>query len=150
MIKSERDISQRNSKMSTRLKLSKEISEQLDFLSRKLGLRRNIVCRLAVGRSLAEKESVKNNEHSDSLGFELNRTTITGIHDDLFRALINQHEKNRVNDFEFFSKYIRNHIERGITFLYREYSKKNSPIEFLVGLINLDRKNKTQEGLFSG
>jgi len=134
--------------MSTRLKLSKEISEQLDFLSRKLGLRRNIVCRLAIGRSLAEKDSVKNNEHSNSLGYELNRTTITGNHDDLFKALINQHEKTRINDFEFFAMYIRNHIERGIFLLYSEYFKINSPIEFLVGLINLDIKSTNQIDLF--
>ena len=135
--------------MSTRLKLSKEKSEQLDFLSTKLGLRRNIVCRLAIGRSLVEAQSVKDIDHVDSLGYELNRTTITGIHDEIFRALITQHEKRKLDDFEYFSKYTRNHIERGITLLNVEFQRINSPIDFLVGLIDFDKRKKVQVDLLA-
>jgi len=134
--------------MSARLKLSKEKSDHLDSLSIKLGLRRNIVCRLAIGRSLVKKESVKEYEHEDSLGFELNRPTVAGNHDALFRALINQHEGKKLNDLEFFSHYMRNHIERGIELLVGEYSKINSPVEFLLRLVDYDKQEKQHLDLF--
>lgn len=125
--------------MSIRLKLSKEVSHQLDYLSNKLGLRRNIICRLAIGRSLAEKETVKNMKPIDSGGYEFNRYTLTGDQDELFKALVNQHEKKKLSDSEYFSKYLRNHVERGTHFLYTEYNRINSPIDFLVGLVDKKR-----------
>lgn len=120
--------------MISRLKLSKEVSQKLLYLSNKLKLRRNIVCRLAVGKSLTEKETVKNLEFEDSAGFEFNRYTLTGNYDGLTKALIIQHGKKKISDSEYFSKYLRSHIERGINLLYLEYNKVNSPIEFLVQL----------------
>jgi len=135
--------------MSNKLKLSKESSDQVDYLSTKLGLRRNIQCRLAIGRSLAVKNSVRNIYPKDNLGREYNRSTITGEHDKLFQALINQHEKKRLNDFEFFSKFLRNHIERGINLLVQEFDKINSPIEFIIGLINEKERDPNQIALFS-
>jgi len=122
--------------MSSRLKLSEKVSNQLDTLSNKLGLRRNIVCRLAIGRSLVEKETVKDMKPNDSSGREFNRYTLTGDQDALFKALIIQHEQKKVDDNEYFSKYLRNHIERGTNLLYLEYSKINSPVDFLVGLVD--------------
>ena len=79
--------------MSSRLRISKKASEQLNHLSKRLDLRRNIVCRLAIGRSLAEKGSVKNMKPKDSAGFEFNRYTLTGEDDEIFKALVKQHEK---------------------------------------------------------
>jgi len=135
--------------MTTRIKLSKEISIKLDYLSRKLILRRNIICRIAIGRSLVDRKSVKNYTHLDSQGYELNRITIIGRHADLFRALINQHERERIGDFEYFSKYVRNHIARGVSLLHEEYERVNSPTEFLLGLIDFDiREENKQVDLF--
>lgn len=120
--------------MPTKLKLSRESSKRLEYLSNKLGLRRNIICRLAIGRSLAKIESVENNEPEDSAGYEFNRYTLTGEQDDIFKALVIQHEGKKLNDSLYFSKYLRNHIERGVDLLYKEYEKINSPIDFLVRL----------------
>ena len=120
--------------MSNKLKLSQEASEKLLLLSTRLDLRRNIVCRLAIGRSLAEKESVKSINPADSAGYEFNRYTLTADFDELFKALLRQHERKKMNDTEYFSVYLRNHIERGVQLLYAEYQRVNSPIDFLTGL----------------
>jgi len=125
--------------MPAKLKLSKEMSECLDYLSNKLGLRRNIVCRLAAGRSLAELESVKDFKPKDSSGFEFNRYTLTGESDDIFKALIIQHEQRTLTDDQYFSSFLRNHIERGIVLLYEEYEKINSPVDFLIGLVDFNK-----------
>jgi DNA sulfur modification protein DndE len=120
--------------MPVKLKLSEKTSKHLEYLSRRLGLRRNIVCRLAIGRSLAEKESVLSISPKDSNGYEFNRYTLTGEYDNIFKALVVQHEKRKLHDTEYFAKYLRNHIERGINLLYHEYERINSPVEFLVAL----------------
>jgi len=120
--------------MPSKLKISEEASKRLDYLSNKLALRRNIVCRLAIGRSLANKKSISTIKPRDSAGYEFNRYTLTGEHDDIFKLLISQHGKKKLNDAIYFSKYLRNHIERGIDLLYKEYEKINSPVDFLVML----------------
>lgn len=122
--------------MISKLKLSKSNSDKLLYLANKLKLRRNIVCRLALGRSLMEEESVRSLEIKDNYGFEFNRYTLTGELDLIFRSLITQHENKKISDEVYFSKYLRNHIERGIDELYSEYSKINSPVQFLLNFIN--------------
>ena len=133
--------------MPAKLKLSEEASKCLEYLSKRLGLRRNIVCRLAIGRSLAEKESVKTMDLKDSNGYEFNRYTLTGEYDSVFKALITQHEKKKLYDTEYFTKYLRNHIERGINLLYHEYERINSPVEFLVALSINGQKSDIQDYL---
>lgn len=125
--------------MSSRLKISKKASEQLGHLSNRLALRRNIVCRLAIGRSLAEKESVKNIRPKDSAGYEFNLGTLTGEYDGIFKALVNQHERKKMNDRDYVSTFLRNHIERGIQLLYIEYQRINSPMDFFADLFKSDK-----------
>ena len=120
--------------MSSKLKISEEASEQLSLLSKRLDLRRNIVCRLAIGRSLAETASVNSIRPKDSAGYEFNRYTLTGEYDDLFKALVRQHEGKKMDDREYFSTFLRNHLERGIQILYKEYQRINSPIDFFADL----------------
>ena len=126
--------------MQNKLKLSKESSSKLDSLSTKLNLRRNIICRLAIGRYLVDSSSVFEIEPLDNTGFEFNRYTLTGEHDNFFKLLIIQHEGKKFDDDTYFSIYLRNHIERGIEILYDEYQIINSPTEFLLFLSSLSEK----------
>lgn len=126
--------------MQNKLKLSKDSSSKLDSLSTKLNLRRNIICRLAIGRSLIDGSSVVEIEPLDNTGFEFNRYTLTGEHDNIFKLLIVQHEGKKIDDDSYFSIYLRNHIERGIEMLYGEYQTINSPTEFLVYLSEISEK----------
>lgn len=119
----------------TKLKLSKNAQRQLDFLSTRLGLRPNIVCRLALGRSLSVPESVKDYIPEDSAGIEFNRHTLTGDFDEIFQMLIFQHENRRIGERMYFPIFFRNHLERGIHMLYNEYQTVNSPITFLLKLV---------------
>lgn len=120
--------------MAARIKISNKASERLENLSRKLDLRRNIVCRLAIGRSLKHIEPLNTYKLEDSNGFEFNRYTITGEYDIIYKALVTQYEGKRINDREYFLTYIRKHIERGVQLLFKEYQEINSPIEFLTCL----------------
>ncbi len=132
--------------MSSKLKLSLSASEQLDFLSKKLNLRRNTICRLAIGRSLKKKDRIKDIKFDDSLGYEFNRYTLTGEHDLIFKALVAQCEQSQVTDSEFFTKHLRNHIERGVAIMHGEYRITNSPSSFLIGLANNNDEAATEKG----
>lgn len=205
--------------MTNKLLLSEEVSEKLRELSKKLGLRRNIVCRIAVGRSLKEgylfslnysnhkkhleeetlssklkeefekkghglnkQAKISNNDGAwwikrggkekyriektdeelkvykvgkmltddgdiqkttlddfdfgfdDSNGYEFNRYTLTGEYDDYFKAMIVQAEGKSMSDEEFFTKYLRKHIERGIELMYKEYQRVGSKYTYLSKL----------------
>lgn len=122
--------------MRNKLKISEEATKQLKFLSNKLDLRRNIICRIAVAESLNNKNKISKFEPKDSQGLEFNRYTLTGDQDLIFKSLIIQHEKKKINEDEFFSIYFRKHIERGVNSLYDQYQKINSPVDFLLKLTN--------------
>ena len=120
--------------MKNRLRLSEKATKQLIHLSNRLDLRRNIICRLAVGKSLAIDKSVKDFKPEDSKGLEFNRITLTGDQDLIFKSLILQHEKNPIDEEIFFPQFFRNHIEQGLDVLSSEYKKINSPVDFLMKL----------------
>jgi len=120
--------------MKNRLRISQDASKQLNYLSKRLDLRRNIICRLAVGKSLSIVDSIKDFKPEDSKGLEFNRPTLTGDQDNIFKALIIQHEKKQIDENIYFPIYFRNHIERGLDVLYKKYQKINSPIDFLMKL----------------
>jgi len=101
--------------------------------------KRNILCRLAVAKSLTIDKPVEDYSPSDSKGLEFNRPTLTGDQDLLFKSLIIEHEKKPIDDDSFFSKYFRNHIERGINILYNEFQKINSPVDYLMKLAELKK-----------
>jgi len=122
--------------MPSKLKLSKEASDNLNILSMRFSLKRNVICRIAVGRSLSDPATVEGLKPKDNLGFEFNRYTLTGDFDEIFRAVVCQHAGKKLDDDQYFSNYFRNHIERGLALLYIEFKKVNSPTEFLVGLFD--------------
>ncbi|MGV9141785.1 MAG: DNA sulfur modification protein DndE [Promethearchaeota archaeon] len=130
--------------MSNKLKISKDAAQKLNYLATRLNFKRNIVCRLAVGRSLAVKSSVSEFKPEDNNGFEFNRYTLTGDYDNIYKAFVTQHEGRKLSENDYFNKYFRRHVERGLGLLYDEYLKINSPIDFLVNLVDGEiKENKS-------
>lgn len=132
---------------SNKLQLSRLGTKELDHLSARLDLRPNVICRLAIGRSLSIKESVRVYQRTseeevgceDTVPREFNRFTLTGDEDELYKILIYQHEyeysKNKIAVNQYFKEYFLKHIERGLDSLYYEYQRVNSPVEFLRSLV---------------
>ena len=120
-------------RMSSKMKLSKNSSSELDYLSTVLGLRRNIICRMALGLSLNEKNPPAIID-DDSMGQEFNKPTILGTDEGMFSILTSQHYGKRISEEEMFSKYMRAEISFGIHLLYERYKALNSPIQFFEEL----------------
>ena len=96
-----------------------------------------ILAKLSVSMSLKSGTPLNSIDfRSDSLGLELNRQTITGEWDDLFKCLIEMFENKHINDDEYVQKYIKAHLDRGARLLGGEarYSKN-----LFVNLCQLDK-----------
>ena len=92
-----------------------------------------ILSKLAISMSIKSGKPLDEQDfHTDSFGLELNRQTITGEWDDLFKSIIEMFEQKHINDDDYFQKYLKAHLDRGARLIYSEF-KYNS--DFLVGLL---------------
>ena len=112
-----------------KLKTCKETMKIFEEMGAVLHLQPFALCKLSVALSLRCKEPLD----FDSLpkntdGLELNRQTITGEYDDLFKALITSHAGRCLEDEEYFPKYLKAHIDRGAKMLGSEYRYANDNI----------------------
>lgn len=124
--------------MADKLKTSKIAAEQLNILSSRLSLKRNVICRIAIATSLSKKCAVPEIIVGDLDGYEFNKSTILGPDELIFRSVA-AYVQNKPMDSDFFNIIIRNHLERGLDIIYNEYEKVNSPVTFLTLLA----KNKS-------
>ena len=93
-----------------------------------------ILSKLSIAMSLKSKTPLNSIDfHTDSFGLELNRQTITGEWDELFKCLIEMFEKKHINDDDYVQKYLKAHLDRGAKMIYSEYKYHN---DFLLALLS--------------
>ena len=93
-----------------------------------------ILAKLSVSMSLKSGTPLNAIDfQSDSLGLELNRQTITGQWDDLFKCLIEMFENKHINDDEYVQKYLKAHLNRGAKMIYSEFKYHN---DFLLAMLS--------------
>ena len=95
-----------------------------------------ILSKLAISMSVKsgmplEQEDFK----TDTFGLELNRQTITGEYDDLFKSIIEVFEGYHISDDEYFQKYLKAHLDRGAKLIHSEF--KYSP-DFILAMVSTD------------
>ena len=97
----------------------------MDFFSKITaaeGLQPFILSKLAISLSLkSNKPLAEKDFHTDTNGLELNRQTITGEYDTLFKGLIEMFEGHHIEDDEYFQKYLKAHLDRGARLLFSEF-----------------------------
>ena len=121
-----------------KLKTSKETAIIFEELGGAVHLQPFALCKIAIALSLRDSEFLSESSfHTNTDGLELNRQTITGEYDDLFKALIISHAKQTLTDEEYFPKYLKAHIDRGAKYLISEYRYSNG--NFYKHLVELDR-----------
>ena len=96
------------------------------------------LCKIAVALAIRAQECVLDEDFkTDNDGLELNRQTITGEYDDLFKALILQKENRSISDEEYFPKYLKAYIDKGAKMLASEFKYSNN--EFYKHLVQIDK-----------
>lgn len=125
--------------MNFRLKMSKTTTEILKNLQSSTGLTPNVLARLSVGLSLRDS-NIPEMKPKDTAGQEINRNTLTGEYDYIYRALITQHTGREVKDEEYFPELFQAHLERGASLLNREYRKAGNRERFFTQLLLLSEE----------
>ena len=88
-----------------------------------------IALSVASSKPLEEGDFKTNNE-----GLELNRQTITGDHDTLFKSIIIAELKEPLTDEEYFPKYLKAHLDRGALMLESEFRYSRNFLDHLCKL----------------
>lgn len=123
--------------MAFKLKASKKTAEIFDRIEGSECLTCYTLVKLAIALSLRSKEHLKESDfHTNTLGRELNRQTITGDADALYKCLMELHAQKHLTDEEFFPSYVKAHIDRGAILLDQEQRYGG---DFLVHLTELEK-----------
>lgn len=77
-----------------------------------------------------------NGKLEDSSGLDLNRQTITGENDLLFKKLIEQNEGRSIQEEDYFPNYVKAYLDYGAILLEQEYKYTN---DIYVHLVELDK-----------
>lgn len=121
--------------MTNKLHTSVQTQEIFNALGQSLGLQPFILSKLAIALSVKKGKLLDEDYITDNDGLELNRQTIFGDHDLLFKSLIISREKRTINEEEYFPGIVKAHLDRGAQLLENEkrYSK-----DFYNHMCNLD------------
>lgn len=127
--------------MGFRLKTSKNTMDNFLYLETRMKLQPFVLSKIAIMLSLKQEESIMNIEDEDQKGLELNRQTIMGEYDEIFKCLIEKDLKKSLTDDEYFPMYTKKHLDRGSEILRKKYDYNgnyerlfNSLIEGNVGI----------------
>lgn len=116
-----------------KIRTSKNTMNYFEEISSSENLQPFILSKLAISMSLKNPKPLNEQDfHTDVNGLELNRQTITGEFDDIFKCLVEMREEKHINDDEYFQRYLRAHLNRGAKMIYSEY-KYNK--DFLLSLL---------------
>lgn len=117
-----------------KIRTSKKTMTNFEEITASENLPPFILSKLAISMSLKSKLPLKENDfHTDSNGLELNRQTITGEFDMIFKSMIEVFENKHLSDDEYFQKYLKAHLDRGAKMIHSEF-KYNK--DFLLALLS--------------
>ena len=90
-----------------KIRTSKKTQEFFEAIEASENLQPYALSKLAISLSLKSDEPmVESDFKADNNGLELNRQTITGEYDELYKCLIAMKENRHIDDDEYFQKYI--------------------------------------------
>lgn len=117
-----------------KIRTSKKTMELFEEISASTNYAPFILSKLAISMSIKSNVPLEEKDfQTDGFGLELNRQTITGEFDELFKSIIEVFEGKHLDDDEYFQKYLKAHLDRGAKMIHSEY--RYNP-DFLIALIN--------------
>lgn len=120
-----------------KLRTSKETMDIFGDIGAVTHLQPFALCKIAIALSLRSEDLLSAVDFSTNTdGLELNRQTITGEYDELFKALIINNLGEPLTDDQYFPRYLKAHIDRGAKLLQAEYKYSNGKL--YQQLLNID------------
>ena len=123
--------------MAFKLKASKKTEEILTQLEASTKMPFATLIKLSIALSLRKGQLTTDDFNTNTLGRELNRQTITGDADALYKCLFELCENKHLTDEEYFPSAMKAHLDRGAILLENEY--KYAGDDFLTHLTELDK-----------
>ena len=123
--------------MAFKLKASKKTEEILTQLESSTKIPYSTLIKLSIALSLKLGRLNDEDYNTNPLGRELNRQTITGDADALYKCLFELCENKHLTDEEYFPSAVKAHLDRGAVLLQNEH--KYAGNDFLTHLAELDK-----------
>jgi len=120
-----------------KIRTSKNTMKYFEEMAASLNYPPFILSKMSISMSIKSERPLQETDFkTDSFGLELNRQTITGEWDALYKALIEMFEKKHIDDDEYFQKYLKAHLDRGAKLLHSEFKYSN---DFLSAIMSTDK-----------
>lgn len=103
-----------------KLKTSKETMKIFEEIGISQGLQPFALSKIAVALSIRLGSLSDEDFVTDAEGLELNRQTIFGEYEGLFKALLAMEKKSSLSDGDFFPTLVKAHLDRGAKLLRNE------------------------------
>lgn len=119
-----------------KLRTSSNTQEVFAKVGKTSGLQPFTLAKIAIALSIRQGALTETDFDTDNNGLELNRQTIFGEHDLMFKCLITCSENRAITDDEYFPRIVKAHLDRGAKILGNEarYSKN-----LYINLCQLDK-----------
>lgn len=118
-----------------KLRTSRETMKIFEEIGISQGLQPFALSKIAIALSIRFGSLSDKDFTTDNEGLELNRQTIFGEYEDLFKALLAMEKKASLSDEEFFPTLVKAHLDRGAKLLKNE---SRYGMHFYSNLLNLD------------
>lgn len=115
--------------MGFRLKTSKKTKEIFEEVGKSTNLKPFALSKIAVALSLKDKISIDEYKNDDTNGLELQRATVTGEFDSIFKVLIEVNLNRNITDDEYYPYYMKLHMDRGAELLSNQYKYSGGNLE---------------------
>lgn len=116
-----------------RTKTSKRTMEIYEYIYQREHLQPFALAKISIALAI-RSGYIYDDANSDSSGLDLNRQTITGEYDLLFKKLIEMNEGKSIPEEEYFPAYVKAYMDFGATLLEQEYKYTNDIYTHLVEL----------------
>lgn len=105
-----------------KIRTSKKTMKIFEEIGSSENLQPFILAKLALSMSLKSGQPLTEEQlKTDTLGLELNRQTITGEFDNLYKCLIEVFEGKHIDEDEYLPKYLKAHLDRGAVMIHSEF-----------------------------
>lgn len=118
--------------MGFRLKTSKKTKDIFEEIGSSSNLKPFALCKIAIALSLKEDESIENFEDADGNGLELQRATVTGELDSMYKSLMEIHCGHHLTDDDYYPMHAKKHIDRGSRILQSTYHYSGGNLEKFI------------------
>lgn len=119
-----------------KLRTSRETMKIFEEIGISQGLQPFALSKIAIALSIRFGSLSDKDFTTDNEGLELNRQTIFGEYEDLFKALLAMEKKASLSDEEFFPTLVKAHLDRGAKLLKNE---SRYGMHFYANILTLDK-----------